>query len=379
MHESLAAAPISLRRLEMIEAVVPQFESFRSAVGVRRDRRGLFLRWWDREGNWGIGECSCRPDPHYSAEFNEAVKRLIESYLFERLPVEGSVADVVMALSVIRGWPFGRAAVADAMLDLIRRRGGRDALDALPTRVDEIPAGISLGIFDSASEAVARVDDALARGYRRVKLKVHPAMDLEPLAAVRESAPGAPLAFDANGSCARTDLHSFLPALAALEPLFIEQPFGPRRLDLCVELKRRQPGTRICLDESVEERGDLLIAYQLGAIDELNLKPGRVGGQLAAIELLAECDRLGVPVWIGGMFETGVGRFANLRLAARLAGAAAHDLSPSSRYFPRDVVAAPLEMSAQGTIPLFAESPVALDEAALRELTCDRVVLEKAG
>jgi len=377
MNSSQSTQPISLSRLELIEVALPQQESFRSAIGSRNERRALYLRWWDRDENWGIGECSCRPDPLYSAEFNEVVKKLIGGYLFERLPSEGTVGKIVALLDTIRGWPFSRAALLDAVFDLIRRRGGSDALDALPPRVEEIPAGISLGIFSTATEAVTRVEQALAQGYRRIKLKVRPSMDLEPLIAIRESAPDAPLAFDANGSCNRADLTRFLPALLALDPLFIEQPFSPRRLDLCAELKRRQPHARICLDEAVEERGDLLLALRMSAIDELNLKPGRVGGQLASIALLEECRERGIPMWVGGMFETGIGRCANLRFAARMPGAAAHDLSPSTRYFPRDVVISPLEMNTQGYIPALPETPVAVDETALRDLTCDHIILEK--
>ena len=287
------------------------------------------------------------------------------------IDAEGTVEALEAALGRVRGWPFARAAVLEAAVDLLRRRGLPDSVDARLAQIDRVPVGISLGLFGSAAEAVGRVGAALSKGYRRVKLKVDPQMDLSPVRALREAHPGAPLAFDANGSCSPSDL-PFLADLVALSPLFVEQPFPPSRLDWCADAKDGLPELRVALDESVEGLGDLEVARRLGAIDELNLKPGRVGGQARALALIDRCGELGLPVWVGGMFETVVGRGANLRIAARIPEAQAHDLSPSSRYFARDVVQAPLEMDGDGCISVGDERPVEVDEGALEEFTMNR-------
>ncbi len=367
--EASLALPVSLARLEISVACLPQRESFRSAVGVRNERRALLVRWVDGAGGWGIGESSCRPDPFFSGEFVDGSVAVLSDHLFPLLPKTGTVADVVSALGRIRGWPFTVACVLDALFDLLRRRGECDVLDRWPAqRLERVPVGISLGLFTSAEAAVARVTRAVGEGYRRVKMKIAPAMDVTTAEAVRAEFPSLAMGFDANGSCDAGDF-DLLARLARLRPVSFEQPFAPRRLDLHAELRRRHPRLTICLDESVAALGDLISAHRFGALDELNLKPGRLGGQIEVVRILDYCRRHRIDAWVGGMFETGIGRLANLRVAARLPEALAHDQSPSNRYFERDVVRHPFTMEGDGTTDLRGERPVELDEATLAELT----------
>jgi O-succinylbenzoate synthase len=208
-------------------------------------------------------------------------------------------------------------------------------------------------------------------GYHRVKLKITPAMDRRPLEAIREAFPHLHLGLDANGSGTAADLE-FFSDLATLRPSALEQPFAPDRLDLFCALKESVPDLRLCLDESVASLGELITAHRLGVLDELNIKPGRIGGPLATARALAYCREHRIPAWVGGMFETGVGRLANLRVAARLPEATAHDLSPSRRYFTTDLVTPPVEMTPRGTIDLGDEAPPAIDEEVVEELLVDR-------
>lgn len=370
------AQEITLERLEVLELVVPQVESFRSAIGVRNERRALFVRWFDNEGRWGLGECSCRPDPFFSGEFVDGSRLVLRDHVFPRLPRQGTIAEIVAVLDRVRGWPFTVAAVLDAASDLLRRHGGTDLLDAWDgPRIRRVPVGISLGLFPSSAAAVQRVEQAVAEGYHRVKLKITPAMDRRPLEAIRHGFPTLHLGFDANGSGSAEHL-DFFTALAELTPAVIEQPFPPDRLDLCLALKQRIPDLTICLDESVASLGDLLTVHRLGALDELNIKPGRVGGALATARILTWCRAHQLPAWVGGMFETGVGRLANLRLAARLPEATAHDLSPSRRYFKTDIVTPTVKMGDDGKIDLGQEEPPEIEEAAVEELLAERLVLQ---
>jgi O-succinylbenzoate synthase len=371
------SSDISLRSLSLLEISLPFADEFRSAIGRRRERRALLVRWTDLDGAWGIGECSCRPDPYYSGEFVDGAVAVIRDHVFPRLPVHGTLQDVTAVLSRVRGWNFTVAALLDALFDRQRRKGLPDPLVAtsLPAST-AVPVGISLGLFDRVDEAVERVAGAVDAGFRRVKLKVDPRMKMATLTAIRSEFPEISLSFDANGSIERED-YQFVESLQRLEPLHLEQPFAPRRLDLTIALKLQLPDLRICLDESVDGLGDLITAHRLGALDELNIKPGRVGGQLAVLQLLEYCARHAIPTWVGGMFETGIGRFANLRVAARIPDAVAHDLNPPAGYLTADVVRRPLEMSRDGLIEVGDESPVAVDEDALERFSVRRIDLVK--
>ncbi len=296
--------------------------------------------------------------------------------MFPALARRGTVRDLARVLGRMRGWHFTAAAVLDAAGDLLRRRGVADPVDLWPhRRAERVPLGISLGIFPSAEAALERVARETTEGYRRIKLKISPEVDRDVLERVRAEHPELHLGFDANGSFGEDGL-DFLASLAELEPAAIEQPFAPDRLDLCRELKRRRPDLAVCLDESLTGVGLLNAAHLLKALDEVNLKPGRVGGVLRSLEILEYCRSHSLPAWVGGMFETGVGRAHNLRLASCLPEAEAHDLSPSRRYFAVDVLRQPIEMGSDGCVRV-PEAPVEIDEEVLNRLTVDRRVLSK--
>ena len=382
MHRAIDLAvvldqEVSLRRLEILEVVLPQVESFRSAVGVRRERRALYVRWFDRDGAWGLGECSCRPDPYFSGEFLDGARTVLSEFVVPALPSRGRVAEISRQLARVRDWPFTTAAVLDAIFDLLRRTGGDDPLSVWPyPRASRVPVGISLGLFEEPEQAVERVAAGVAAGYRRIKLKIAPKMNRATLEAVRAAFPDFHIGFDANGSFGEQDL-DFVASLAELDPVMLEQPFAPDRLDLCRRLRTRRPGLGICLDESLTGIGSVETARWVGALDEVNLKPGRVGGPLESLRILEHCRRHQLPAWIGGMFESGVGRMANLRFATCLPDAEAHDLSPSRRYFTTDIVTEPVEMDADGFIDLTNDGPVEIDEENLERLLAQRLTLIK--
>ncbi|MEO0557840.1 MAG: enolase C-terminal domain-like protein [Bacteroidota bacterium] len=355
---------------------IPRVAPFRSAIGPRHARQALLVRWTDADGQWGIGECSCRPDPFFNGEFVDGAIAVIRDFIFPHLPRRGTVAEVLAVLERVRGWPFTVASVLDALFDSRRRAGHPDPLEAaFPETLAHVPVGISLPLFEAPEEAVACVAEAVVDGYRRVKLKVSPGMTFAPLYAVREAFPAIPLGFDANGSCGEAEW-DFLSRLVALRPHVLEQPFSPRRLDLCVALKAQHPALRLCLDESITGLGDVLVANQLGAMDQINLKPGRVGGIVEAVQIMRYASQQEIPMWVGGMFETGIGRTVGLRVAARLPGAKAHDLRPPLGYLTADLVTPALTMDSTGQVPL-VDVPVTLDDALLDRYTTNMVQLER--
>ena len=371
----LLDSPLHFTKVELRVLGLPQHESFRSAVGSRLQREALLVRLHGSDGLFGIAECSARPDPYYNAEFLEGCLAVLRSFAVPAMRSGMRLAELQQALRRIRGWQFTTAAVLDAALDLLRRSGVPDLLDRWPgQRLSRIPAGISLGIFDDAASAERRVQQALAEGYRRIKLKCSPSQDHGVLRAAIAACADTECALDANGSFSEDELELVLELTEGVAML--EQPFAPDRLDLHARLHAQRPGLRLCLDESVHHAGELESAIAMLALTELNLKPGRVGGQLNAVPLLQRCAAKGLGCWIGGMFESGVGRVAKLRHAACLPQATAHDLGPSARYFERDILREPVRMGSDGMIEPGSEAPVELDERAVEEMTMQLEYLE---
>jgi len=372
---SFLKTKISLRQIELLTVALPQKETFRSAIGFRSERQALLVKWFDGDRNYGIGECSCRPDPYFNGEFVSGAIEVIEKFIAPSLTPQMTVQQLHTLAQKVRGWPFTVAALTDAAFDLLRRNGEKDLLDLYPAnRIDNIPVGISLGLFESERAALERVEKAVDQAYRRIKMKVAPGMNPQTVIAIRETYPDLYLGLDANGSFSPDD-KLLLAQLSEARPNMLEQPFPPNRLDWVRWLKEQFPTFAVCLDESITCLGDLITAQKMGAIDELNIKPGRVGGQIETTHILDYCRDNQIPAWVGGMFESGIGRYANLRVAAFLDRAKAHDLSPSSRYFKKDLVHFPLEMT-DGLISIAQDQPVKIDEDAIQIFLKSRSILQ---
>ncbi|MCB1187756.1 hypothetical protein KDL29_11375 [bacterium] len=371
----LMEQPLGIHSMELRVVRLEQHEDFRSAIGMRSQRQALLVRLHARDGSFGIAECSGRPDPYYNEEFLSGSLQLLREFIAPLLDGSTSLAGLQRALSRIRGWNFTRAAVLDAAFDLQRRRGIPDLLDRLPgERLEKVPAGISLGIFADPESARKRINTAVSQGYRRIKLKLSPGMDRTVLEAALQESAGREVSLDANGSFGEDAMEQLVEFANCVA--MVEQPFAPDRLDLHAALRCRLEGTRVCLDESIHSPGSLESALAIGALDELNLKPGRVGGQAAAVSLLERCRTLSLHCWVGGMFETGIGRLANLRYAALLPDATAHDMGPSSRYFRQDILQHPVLMDADGLIDTGEGHPAVLDEQAIERFTEHTEMLE---
>jgi O-succinylbenzoate synthase len=248
------------------------------------------------------------------------------------------------------------AAVEAALLDLRLAAAGQDLPGWLGAVRDRVPAGVAVGVAPSVDALVEEVAGHVAAGYRRVKLKVRPGWDVDPVRAVRSAWPDLPVGVDANGSYRAGD-----DALAALDGLGlaeIEQPLPAADLvGLAATAARLQ--TPVCLDESVTSVATLETALALGAVDHLNLKPARVGGLTAALDVLARAREAGVPVWVGGMLATGVAKAVDVALAALPGVTLPGDLPASRRWFARDLTE-PWELLPDGTLPVRPRGPVTL-------------------
>lgn len=361
----------ALQRLELLVVDIPQKEVFTSAIGKRKSRKALIVKWIDKEAS-GYGECSCRPDPFYSHEYVDGAIEVVSNFIFPLLKNASSYQEVLKALTRVRGWNFTKSSVEFAMNDAIRRKYGSGILEAsLLPAVDKVPVGISLGMFDSASDLESKLDAIKDQSYQRLKFKISPDYNNDEILEVLRGLKHSNIAFDANGSY-KEDSFWVLEKYASLDHI-IEQPFPPGEFYLQQEYIKEYSSFKVCLDEEIESYGNLI---SLGLLtDEVNIKPGRVGGLLATLRMIDYCKMHGIKAWIGGMFETGIGRAQNLQIASLLPDAKAHDLSPSSRYFERDVVKNPVTMK-EGFVKRSCFEDVEVDEAAIDEMLINKIVLE---
>ena len=332
-------------RLVNLDLVRP----FRTSFGEERDKRAILVRVQagDVEG-WG--ECVASPEPRYSEEWLEGCWLAITGFLGPSLLAGGPVSrpeDVGERLGWVRGHPMSKAALEAAVLDAWLRAAGLGLSDHLGAVRDRVPCGVSVGIAPSVDAMLDEIQGYLAKGYRRVKLKIEPGRDLEVVRAVRQALPDTPLSVDANAAYTLTDV-SLFEALDELDLLMIEQPLDEGDLLDHAALQSRIR-TPICLDESIRSARDAAAAIRLEACRVINIKPGRVGGLLEAKRIHDVAHVAEVPVWIGGMLETGVGRAANLALAAMPGVTLPGDTSASDRYFHDDITE-PFVLDPEGTM-----------------------------
>jgi O-succinylbenzoate synthase len=359
---------------------MPLVTPFRTSFGSQTARDILLVRAELTDGTDvvdGWGECVALSEPSYSPEYVDGAQHVIVHHLLPRLMALGSLtaADVGPALSKLHGHPMAKAALEMAVLDAELRAEARSFAEYLGVDRDRIPSGVSVGIHDTTDELLAAVQGYVDDGYVRIKLKIEPGSDLDQVAAVRELiGADTPFQVDANTAYRRTD-GSHLRRLDEFDLLLIEQPLPEEDLlghaHLAAEIE-----TPICLDESLVSAAGTADAIELGACEIANIKPGRVGGYLEAVRIHDLCLARGVPVWCGGMLETGIGRAANAALAALPGFTLPGDISASSRFYARDIVTEPITITdGHVTVPTSPGLGFEIDDEALDAVTTTRSVI----
>jgi O-succinylbenzoate synthase len=325
---------VELRRIRM-----PLVAPFRTSFGTETDRDVLLLRAVTDEAE-GWAECVAMSDPLYSSEYVDAAADVLRRYLVPALLASPRLDAVAVAalLHRFKGHRMAKAALETAVLDAELRGSGRTLARELGAVHDRVPCGVSVGIMGSIGELLDAVDGYLDQGYLRIKLKIEPGWDVAPVRAVRERfGDDVLLQVDANTAYTLGDA----PQLAKLDPfglLLIEQPLDEEDV-LGHAALAQLISTPVCLDESITSARSAADAIRLGACRIVNIKPGRVGGYLEARRIHDVCAALGVPVWCGGMLETGLGRAANVALAALPGFTLPGDTSASDRYYRTDITA----------------------------------------
>ena len=328
-----------LTGVELRRVALPFRTPFRSALGRTSVREVVLVRVATPDAE-GWGECAALAGPVYTEEYADGAAAVLRDHLVPRLAAEGDVsaAAVAPALAAVQGHRMAKAALEMAVLDAELRATGQSLAARLGATRDTVEAGVAVGIAGSLPELLDAVAAAVDEGYRRVKLKIEPGWDVEPVRAVRERfGDDVMLQADANGAYGRGDA-SRLAALDAFGLALVEQPLAADDLVGHAALAR-QIRTPVCLDESVTSAAAAATVVALGAASVVNVKPGRVGGYLEAVRVHDVCRHAGVEVWCGGMFETGLARSANLALAALPGFTLPGDVSPPSRYLAVDLVA----------------------------------------
>ncbi len=337
-------------RIELREIRLPLREIFEISSGARQNRRVLLLRV-ESEGAVGWGECVAAEDPGYSYETTETAWHVLTDFLLPPLVGHemGGPEEILEPVSWVRGHQMARAGIEMAIWDLHAKLLGMPLWEFLGGRGDPVEVGVSVGLQPDDDTLARKVEEYLTQGYARVKIKIKPGRDVAMLSRLRDRFPQTPLMADANSAYTLDDL-PLLKELDDLGLMMIEQPLGHEDL---LEHSRLQSElkTPICLDESIRSVGDARLALELDSTRVVNIKPGRVGGHASSRAIHDLCREQGIPVWCGGMLESGVGRAHNLALATLPGFSLPGDISASRRYWKEDIVSPEFELE-DGRMPL---------------------------
>jgi O-succinylbenzoate synthase len=326
---------VKLESVELLRASLPLVSPFRTSFGTQTVREVLLVHVTTPEAE-GWAECVAMEEPLYSSEYVDAAAHVMRHHLVPRLvQADLTAARVAPALEAVKGHRMAKAALETAVLDAELRASGTSFATYLGGTVDRVPAGVSVGIMDSVPALLEAVGSYLDQGYVRIKLKIEPGWDLEPVKAVRERFGDILLQTDANTAYTLGDWQQ-LAKLDDFDLLFHEQPLDEEDLRGHAALAQLVR-TPICLDESIVSARAAADAIALGACSIVNVKPGRVGGYLESRRIHDVCVANGVPVWCGGMLETGIGRAANAALASLPGFSLPGDVSASNRYYAQDL------------------------------------------
>lgn len=356
---------ITLRHIDM-----PFRAPFKTSRWVQRSKEAVIVEV-RADGLSGWGECVALSFPDYCYECTATNWLLLKDFIVPA--VLGlrfdSVDEVLTQIAHITGHNMARAGLETALWDLLGQRDGRSLQQMLGGTGDRVKVGVSVGVHDTPAQLLDTVDGYLADGYQRIKLKIKPGHDLDDVALVRRHHPELLLQVDGN-SVYRLGDAQHLRRLDEFGLLLIEQPLNDDDIIDHAKLQRRLR-TPLCLDESITSLDHARWALELEACRIINIKPGRVGGIAEAKRIHDFCREQGMPVWMGGMYETGIGRAANVAVASLPGFALPGDISASSKYFIEDIIETPFQLNADSTlgVPTGPGLGVRIDEAVLDKVT----------
>lgn len=336
--------------IELREIRLPLIHFFETSFGRTTERRIILARVIDADGAEGWGECTAGEGPFYSDEWVEGAWPTLKEFLAPMIlkrEVE-TAADTWTLMKAVRGHRMAKATLETACWDLEARRIGKPLWRHLGGTRSEIPCGVSIGIQDSVEILLEKISKEVNAGYQRIKIKIKPGWDVEVIKKVREVFPNILLMGDANSAFSLADTPLF-QKLDAFNLMMVEQPLAHNDIFDHAKLQR-EIKTPICLDESIRSAEDATHAVELGSGRIVNIKLGRVGGHAEAQRVEKVCRENGIPVWCGGMLESGIGRAHNIAMATQAGFTLPGDVSASSRYWEEDIIEPAVTVTPQGTI-----------------------------
>jgi O-succinylbenzoate synthase len=336
-------------RIELNRIRIPLIHYFETSFGRTYERTIVLVRLF-ASGEVGYGEVTAGESPFYSHETGDTAWIIIRKFIAPLVLHRDfdHPSEVSSLFTPIRGHNMAKAAVESGMWDLWARQSGLPLCKVIGGTRSEIQCGVSIGIQDSVPLLLKKIETEVGAGYRRIKVKIKPGWDVDVIREVRRHFPNVPLMGDANSAYSLSDLEVF-KRLDEFDLVMLEQPLHWNDMIDHAELQK-QIRTPICLDESIHNAEDARKAINVGACRIINVKLGRVGGFAEARKIHDLCQAKGIPVWCGGMLESGIGRAHNIALSTlenfRLPG----DVSASKRYWTQDIIDPEVEVSPQGTI-----------------------------
>jgi len=340
----------TIRYVELIEINMPLVHFFETSFGRTYERRIILVRAEDADGVEGWGEVTCGETPSYNEEWTDSAWVTIEKILAPMVVGKSfeMATDVWDAFTKVRGHRMAKAAIETACWDLEAKKLGVPLWRHIGGTHSEIECGVSIGIQDSVEQLFEKIQTELDAGYRRIKIKIKPGWDHDIIRQVRERFGDIPLMADANSAYTLDDVELF-KRMDEFGLMMFEQPLAHD--DMLDHAKlQREIRTPICLDESIRSPDDARKAIELGACRIINIKLGRVGGFNRAKLIEEICRNANIPVWCGGMLESGIGRAHNIAMSTLAGFTLPGDVSASKRYWHEDIIEPEVEVSVNGTI-----------------------------
>ncbi|MEB2365508.1 MAG: o-succinylbenzoate synthase [Chloroflexota bacterium] len=360
--------PITISDVRLYPVGLPLVERLRTSYGAEPFKSAVIVEVTTTEGAVGWGECPTKMRPSYAYETMGTALHVMREFLVPALIGQrfNSPTEVPKCLAPMRGHPMAKAALEAAVWDAWAKANLIGLAEAFAKHLPEgneptgrALVGVSIGIQDSIDATMNIINKRIDQGYGRIKLKIEPGWDVELARAVREQYPDVSLMLDANSAYSLADAEH-LKKLDEFHLLMIEQPLGFTDI---YEHSKLQPQLRtpVCLDESIHSAGDARLAIAIGACKIINLKPARVGGFTESLEVYKVCAEHEIPLWIGGLLETGVGRAANLAFASLPGVNLPCDISATDRYYQRDLTEPPFVLGPNSTIEVPEGHGIAVD------------------
>lgn len=366
-----------IERIELSLLDLPYVHYFETSFGREENRTFILIKVY-ADGLCGFGEVVADKNPHYSYETTETAWLILKKYLVPLVFEEAIVdpLDYYDRVQKYRGHPMAKAGLEMALWDIKAKRENKPLWKVYGSTRYEIPSGVSVGIQDTVPQLLDRIESFLQEGYPRIKIKIKPDWDVAVCREIRKAYPEILLQADANGAYSLRD-KELLKKLDEFNLLLLEQPFPAYDLWDHSRLQKEME-TPICLDESVTSVEAVRKALEMGSCRIINIKVGRVSGIVEARQIHDFCQEKNIPVWCGGMLESGIGRAHNLHLATLPNFKLPNDLSASKRYYAQDLIEPEIEITKDGTIRVPEEPGIGVfpQESRIKKATLRQEIFD---